>query len=135
MAQHQRGKAYVTILTIAVLLVITVTVTVTVVTVLVDNTISYRVTTESDVARYNADACAEVAINKLKENLAYAGANETITLDRGTCTIANISGSGNSNRIITTSGTYNNVVRKLSINVLSVNPSTSISSWTEVDEI
>lgn len=114
---------------------IPVAVTITVVTVLVDNTISYRVINESDIARYNADACAEVALNKLKENLAYSGANEVITLDRGNCTIINVTGTGNSNRIITTSGTYNDVVRKLSITILTVNPSTTISFWMEVDEL
>ena len=135
MARLQRDKAYVTILTVVILMIITVTVTVTVISVLIDNTISYRTTTESDISRYNADACAEVAINKLKEDLTYTGGGAVITLDKGSCTIVNITGTGLTNRVISTTGSYNNVIRKLIVTVSTVNPSTTITSWTEVDEL
>lgn len=135
MAHLQRDDSYVTILTIVIIMVMAVTLTVTVISVLTNNTMSYGTTIASDISRYNADSCAEVAINRLKENLAYTGGNDTLTLDKGTCTVVNITGGGNNNRMIYITGTYNSAVRKLIVTISSVNPSTIISSWTEVDEL
>jgi len=138
MAQQQQDNTkkggYVSMLTLVILMIVVLTVTVTVITVLIDNTISYTTMSKSDKARANADACVEVAINKVKEDLAYIG-NETITTDHGSCEIVSVGGSGNSNRVISASGLYQSVTRKVIVVINTVNPVTSITSWKEVDTL
>ncbi len=85
-------------------------------------------------ARSLAHSCAEIAINKLKLNTAYTG-NETLSFSGESCTIYNITGTGNTNREINTSSTVRNVTRKVHTHISTVNPSTIVTLWDEVPEI
>lgn len=129
--QRAKKQGYVSIVTMVILMLIVLTVTISVITVQIDSNLSYRTNTDSAKARANADSCAEVAINKLKESTAYTG-NETLTTDHGTCQIVSITGSGNTNRVINVKGDFNTVTRKVQISISQVNASTVISSWLEV---
>jgi len=80
---------------------------------------------------YLANACAEEALMKLKNDLNYSG-NETLGFDNGNCTIKPLEGTGSENRIIKTSGTAYNQVRKIRIEINRVSPDTEIKSWQEV---
>jgi hypothetical protein len=79
-----------------------------------------------------ADSCAEEALLRLRANLAYAG-NEIIIVSGGsTCTILPLSGTGNTDRTITTRATESNYTRFVRVEVAQVNPSLVITSWTTV---
>lgn len=78
-----------------------------------------------------ANTCAEIALTKLKDNTSYVG-NETINIDSFSCTIATITGTGNTNRTINTTATVNNSKRNYTVVVATVNPDTVITSWQEV---
>lgn len=82
-------------------------------------------------AYYLANACAEEALMKLKNDLNYSG-NETLDFDNGNCAIEPLEGTGGENRIINTSGTAYNQVRKIRIEINRVNPDIEIKSWQEV---
>jgi hypothetical protein len=83
-------------------------------------------------AQLAAHACAERALMELKNALTYAG-NETVTLADGTtCRILAVQGSGASNRVVQATSTVSGVTRKVQVNVASVNPTMSISSWADV---
>ena len=82
-------------------------------------------------AYYLANACAEDALMKLKNDLNYNG-NETLIFDNGNCTIELLEGVENENRIIKTLGTAYNQVRKIRIEINRVNPDTEIKTWQEV---
>lgn len=82
-------------------------------------------------AFYLATACAEEALMRLKDNLDYVG-NETLTFDSGFCTIEPLEGIGNQDRIIKVFGTAHNQIRKIKIEINTVNPETEISSWQEL---
>ncbi|HOY46455.1 MAG TPA: hypothetical protein PKU95_02385 [Candidatus Dojkabacteria bacterium] len=84
------------------------------------------------VAKNLATSCAEIAINKLKIADTYSG-NETINFTEGSCYIQTISGSGNTNRLLRVTGTSENAIKKIEINVLVINPTTNISYWIEKD--
>jgi uncharacterized iron-regulated membrane protein len=129
--QHVKQNAYVSIVTMVILMLIVLTATVTVITVQIDGNLSYRTNTDSAKARANVDACVDVAINKLKENAAYSG-GETLNTDHGTCQVVSVTGSGNTNRVITVQGDFNYVTRKAQVTISQVNPLTSISSWLEI---
>lgn len=84
---------------------------------------------QSNHAKALANACAEEALLKLKQNLSYAG-NETLTFTSGTCQIQDVKGTG-PNRIIKTTGTVGTIIRKVAVKV-KISPSFELTSWQEV---
>lgn len=84
---------------------------------------------QSNQAKALANACAEEALLKLKQDLSYAG-NETITLASGSCQIQDVKGTG-PNRIIKTTGTVGTIIRKVEVKV-KISPSFTLTSWLEV---
>lgn len=86
---------------------------------------------QSAQARGLANACMEEALQKLRESIYYSG-NEAQTLTSGSCQIQTITGSGNTNRTITTSSTVGSDTRKVQVVVSTVNPAIAISSWQEI---
>lgn len=86
----------------------------------------------SIATRHLAESCAEIALNSLKSNINYLG-NEDIVLPFGTCSILTITGSGNTNRVLQTRATIENITRELQIDIQTINPNTVITSWQELD--
>lgn len=80
-------------------------------------------------ARNLATACAEEALQQMHDNTAFTGTN-SLTLGQGNCSYT-VTNTGGSNRTIDTSGTVNNVVKKLKVYV-TITTSVSITSWQEV---
>jgi len=99
----------------------------------IDNNRFNRVANDAIIANRLAYSCAEIALNKLKNDVNYVG-NEAIDLDGITCNILTISGTGNSARVIKVSATTNNVVKKIQIAIQTVNPSYIFTSWQEVPD-
>ena len=85
----------------------------------------------SSRAFYLANLCAEDALMKLKDNLDYLG-NESLIIDDDSCEILQVEGSGNSDRVVKTTGTVYNQIRKIKIEIAQVNPKMEITSWREV---
>ncbi|OIO47740.1 MAG: hypothetical protein COS76_00220 [Candidatus Portnoybacteria bacterium CG06_land_8_20_14_3_00_39_12] len=75
-----------------------------------------------------AQACAETALIKLKENINYAG-NEIITIQDDVCQIRPIINLGGQSRTIETQATYGNQTHKLRIQISNINPQITIQSW------
>jgi hypothetical protein len=75
------------------------------------------------------NACAEVALEAMRENNAYTGTN-TVTLNSNICTYV-VTNTGGSTRSLAVSGTVNGITRKINISTSSFNP-LIISSWQEV---
>ena len=88
---------------------------------------------QSTEAYYLANACAEYALERLKNNLNYSG-NETLDINDGSCYVHPLEGVGNEDRVIKVIGTLANQTRKIKITIEEVNPSITISSWQEVAE-
>ncbi|MFC1656536.1 hypothetical protein ACFL14_01030 [Patescibacteria group bacterium] len=80
-----------------------------------------------------ADACSEHALIKLKSDINYIG-DEIINLTGGNCQILEIPNPGNTDRIIQTAGTIDNITRKVKINIDQINPDLIISNWQEVED-
>jgi len=75
-----------------------------------------------------AEACAETALLKLKQNNTYDG-NENIAVGNQQCSILAIETEGNQ-KIIKTTANFQNFVSN--IKVIAVLPDASIASWQEV---
>ena len=86
---------------------------------------------QSNQAKALANACAEKALENLRENVNYIG-NETINLGRGSCQIFTVLGSGNTNRTVQTTGTVSSIIRKVEVDISVVGPQMLLTDWQEV---
>jgi type II secretory pathway pseudopilin PulG len=84
---------------------------------------------DSGQAKSLVNACAEVALEAMRENTNYLGSGSE-TIGSNTCTYTVTNGGGN-NRTIIASGSVGIITRKLRITTSAFNP-IIISSWQEV---
>lgn len=93
---------------------------------------------QAAISYFLASACAEHALIELKNDLNYTG-NETMTIDGQNCFIDIIDevleGNKNQYRIITASSNINNIIKKVRVKIMQVNPEIIIRSWREVAEL
>jgi hypothetical protein len=82
-------------------------------------------------ARQAATACAEYGLMQLKTSNTYAG-NEVRSVGGYTCKVLTPGGSGSTNRTISATSTISGVNAKVTVTVTSIDPTMSISSWTDV---
>lgn len=85
---------------------------------------------QSFQAKALADACAEYALQQIRNSTPYSGSG-SLTLGQGTCNYA-VANTGGSNRTITAYGTVGTVVRKVKITISQINPRIIIATWQEV---
>lgn len=85
---------------------------------------------QSNQAKALANACAEEALQKVRESTPFSG-SATISLGNGSCsyTVTKLTGQ---NRTVTSSGTVGTIIRKISISIDKISPSINITSWQEV---
>ena len=84
---------------------------------------------QSAQAKGLANACAEEALEQIRESTAFTGSGN-LTLGQGTCSYT-VTNTGGTNRTVTTSGTVGTIVRKLTIIITAINPLIIVSSWQE----
>ncbi|MDO8663475.1 MAG: hypothetical protein Q7K28_01380 [Candidatus Wildermuthbacteria bacterium] len=84
----------------------------------------------SSGALYLASACAEEALQKIREFTSFQGSGN-LALGEGTCTYAVTKLTGQ-NRIIAAGGTVQNAIQKIKITLDGVTPDINITSWQEV---
>lgn len=94
------------------------------------NTRSSFAMIQSGQARGLVNACAEEALQQIRNFLPYSGSG-TLALGQGSCNYSVVKGSGQ-NRTVTANGYVGSMVRKVSINVTQINPQIIISSWQEM---
>ncbi|MEO6729460.1 MAG: hypothetical protein ABIM99_06080 [Candidatus Dojkabacteria bacterium] len=124
-------KAYVTLISVIILGAISILVLTTTIAIDTESIFATDVMDQGKQAKAFADTCAERAIDSLKQNNTYTG-TETVNFTSGSCTLGAVSGSGNSNRVFLSTGIFKNATRKVSVTVTTVNPTTVIGSWQEV---
>lgn len=129
--KHQR--AYIALITILIISAVTLLIAVSSSLFGISETDMGLIVDQSTQSYYLANACAEYALERLKNNINYAG-DETLDIDDGSCYIYLPEGSGNENRTIKVTGTLANKTRKIKIIIEKVNPSMTINSWQEVSE-
>lgn len=76
-----------------------------------------------------SNACAEVALETIRENNSWTGTS-TVNIGGNTCSYT-VSNTGGNNRTILASGTIKNITRKIQITTTGLNP-ISTSSWQEI---
>lgn len=86
-------------------------------------------TKNSNQAKALVNACAEVALETIRENNSYTGSS-SVALNNNTCNYT-VADTGGMTRSVVVSGTVAGIVRKLNITTSAFNPLV-ISSWQEV---
>ena len=130
--QSDKKRGFVTLVTVIIIGGIATVITISLLFISADSFTAAGDVVQSTQARGLADMCAERAINQLKLSTSYTG-SENISAFNGSCQIATVTGSGNTNRTIQATGIYFRTTRKVQVVISQVNPTTTISSWTEMD--
>ncbi len=86
---------------------------------------------QGTLARTYADACAEEGVYQLWLDTTYSG-NQTLTFADGSCTIQTVTGSGDTNRTIQAVGTVADSTRRIEVEIATVQPQVSLTSWLDV---
>lgn len=86
---------------------------------------------QSSQAKALAGACAEEALQEIRDNTAYTG-SQTSSIGQGLCTYT-VTDQGQQNRRVEASGSVDATIRKIEINITNINPAIEIDSWEEVD--
>ena len=86
---------------------------------------------QSNQAKAAANACAEDALQKIRDDNNYTGTSN-LTLTNGETCSAVVTNTGGSNRKIEAQGLQNDNTRRLQIVITQVNPKIIINSWSEV---
>lgn len=82
-------------------------------------------------AQAAVSACADYALNQLKETTVYTG-NQLLTVGSDTCYIMTVAGIGGTNRTVQATSTVSGYTYKMKIQIADVNPVMIISSWEDV---
>jgi len=83
----------------------------------------------SNQAKSLVNACAEIALETLRENNGYTG-TDSVLIGSNTCTYT-VTNTGGSTRTITASGVVEDITRRVTITTNTFNPLV-VSSWLEV---
>lgn len=130
MIRQNQQSGYIALIAVLIIGAASVAIAVGTLTLGADATRTTLANQQSAQARSLANACAEEALQVVHDSTSYTGTN-SLTLGAGGCsyTVAN---TGGSNRVIDTTGTVNNIVRKVKVYVTIGSSSISVTSWQEV---
>ena len=131
MAPHQQDNfGFATLFSLLIVSAISLTIAVSLIISGVGVIRSAQSSENSVEARALANACAEEALQKIRDLETYTG-TDTIIFGNGSCTYI-VNNLGGENRSISASGTAGASVRKVNISINAINPLIHISSWQEV---
>ena len=85
---------------------------------------------QSAQARGLANACAEEALQQIRDSTPFSGSG-SLSLSTGDCDYV-VTNTGGKNREIEATGTVDTIERKVFIQLDQINPSINITSWQEV---
>lgn len=124
-----KRAGYISLLTVMIISLVGVILTASMIALSTITTQTQIADTQGQIAKLNAESCAEHALQQLVANENYAG-DETLMLDNGSCYIAAPGGTGTSDRTVITTGNIGDYAQQLSVEVAALTPSVQITSWT-----
>lgn len=130
MQSESNQTGYITLMTVIIMVTVGTVIGSSLILLGIGATQTSQAVSDANEAAALADACAEDALQRLRLDNATTGTSN-LTLGNGTCTYT-ITNSGGSNRDIEATGTVNDVIRKVAVNIDQLSPIINISSWQEV---
>lgn len=126
----QQKPAYIALLSVLILGAIGTAITTTLLLTGIGNAKSSFVFEQSTQAWALANGCAEEGLQKIRDQASFTGTGN-LTLGQGTCTFT-VTDQGGESRTVFAQGTVGTITRKSRIIITAINPSITISNWSEV---
>ncbi len=126
--RHSNG--YITLISVLVVGAVGIAVTVSLLLLGLDSSRTSFAYEQSNQAKGLANACAEAALQTIRDNTSYVGTGN-IALGQGNCSYT-VSSEGGENRTITATGIVDIINRKVEVVIDDINPQINIASWQEV---
>lgn len=127
---HRQNKGYVTLLSVLIVGALGTAVATTLIILGLGSSRTSFTLAESSQARAFSNACAEEALESIREVPGFSGSGG-LTFSQGTCSFTVVS-TGGENREIKASSTVGRVVRKVKIILDRITPKINVTSWQEV---
>ncbi len=128
--QYANHTGYIALMTVLAAGLVAASITVSLLLLGVSQTKTAIISDQSERAKSLANACAEEALQQIRDQTSYTGA-DTLTFGADSCTYT-IADLGGENRQISAAGNVSTTVRKVSITISAISPLITISSWQEV---
>ena len=132
--QEKRTDGFVALVSVIILGAIAVVIVISLLLFGISSVQNGEASEDSAQARYMADACAEYALEQLREDPSYAG-EEQLETGSGSCEVLPTEVLSEGVVIIESIGRSGDAVRKVRIATNHVRPSVSVSIWEEVAEL
>lgn len=129
---YNKLNAYVTLLSVLIVGAIGISITVSLLLLGVGSSRTSFTGEQSGKAKSLSSACAEEALEKIRELETYAGSSN-FSLNGGTCAYT-VTNQGGANRAIIASSTVGTLTRKSRVIINQINPTIQIVSWQEVSD-
>ncbi|PLX24968.1 hypothetical protein C0580_03510 [Candidatus Parcubacteria bacterium] len=124
------NKGYSLLLAILVIGAISVAITISLILLGIDSSRTSFALEQSKQARGLANACAESALQEIRNSTPFTG-SDTIIFSNGSCSYTVVNDGGN-NRTIESSGEVGDTIKKINISIDQINPDINIVSWQEL---
>jgi len=128
--QFPRNGGYVALLSVLVVGAVGIAITVSLILLGLGSSRTSFATVQSNQATYLANACAEEALQQIRNSTSFTGSNN-LTLGTGTCSYT-VTSQGGENHTITASGVVDTITRKVKVIINQINPTIELVSWQEV---
>jgi hypothetical protein len=123
-------RGFITLLSVVIVGAITLTIVLSLSFLATSTAKNTTVLVQSNQAQALANACAEYALDLIRQTPIYVGTSN-LTLSTGTCS-ATVTNTGGSTRQVVSTGNVGSVLRKVKIIVSAITPRLTLSSWREV---
>lgn len=127
---RSRNGGYVTLLSVLVVGAVGVTIATSLLLLGLGASRSSFAVEQSDQAKALANACAEEAMQQIRDSMPFTGSND-LSLGQGDCSYT-VTSQGGQDRTVTATGEVGTVVRKVKIIIDQINPTIQVVSWQEV---
>lgn len=127
---YNNRSGYITLISVLIVGAVGVAITLSIILLGVGSSRSSYAVEQSYQAKALANACAEEALQQIRDSLPFTGSGN-LTLGQGACTYM-VTNQGGQNRAIIASGTVGTIVRKVKIIIDKINPTIQVVSWQEV---
>lgn len=131
MSQIKKTNGYITLVSVLIVGSIALASATSLLLLGVDTSRTALANTQAAAARAAANTCAEIALDKVRQDALYQG-DETVTFPNGSCTIAPFIYPDPTRPLIQLTATVGGSVRKLSVQVAALAPQVQLESWQEV---
>lgn len=130
--KYKKEKGYILLLSVLFLAVVSLTVSIFIISTGLSNSQNSFLFEKSQKALSLSEACVEIALQEIHDSVPYTG-SDTISFGGDECSYI-VDSQGGQDRTIESTGTVDNVVKKIFVTIDKIQPSLSVVSWEEVSD-